>query len=71
MKALTQSMALLSGLSVAALIGAHESSQAEDKQIYRVVTTIDQVGKSTAMFDSVVPLKLGGGWRKRGHDMDN
>ena len=60
MKALTKSMALLSGLSVAALIGAHESSRAEDKQIHRVVTTIDQVGKSTAMFDSVVPLKLGG-----------
>lgn len=60
MKALTKTMALLSGLSVAALIGAHESSQAEDKQIHRVVTTIDQVGKSTAMFDGVVPLKLGG-----------
>jgi mannose-6-phosphate isomerase-like protein (cupin superfamily) len=60
MNAWTKSIVLVSGMSVVALIGAQQSSRAEDKQIHRVVTTIDQSGKSKALFDSVVPLKLGG-----------
>jgi mannose-6-phosphate isomerase-like protein (cupin superfamily) len=60
MEACKNSIILLSGLSLAAWVGMAGSSQAEDKQIHRVVTTIDQSGKSTALFDSLVPLKLGG-----------
>ena len=56
MNAWTKSIVLVSGMSVVALIGAQQSSRAEDKQIHRVVTTIDQSGKSKALFDSVISL---------------
>jgi mannose-6-phosphate isomerase-like protein (cupin superfamily) len=53
-------VAVLLGLSVAFLGGVATSSQAQEKEIHRVVTTIDKSGKSAALFDSMIPLKIGG-----------
>jgi hypothetical protein len=35
-------------------------SLAQDKEIHRVVTTLDKSNKSVALFDGKVPLKIGG-----------
>ena len=53
-------VAVLSGLSVAFLGGVTTSSQAQEKEIHRVVTTIDKSGKSAALFNGMIPLKIGG-----------
>ena len=36
------------------------AAQAEEKEIHRVVTALDANNKSTALFNSMVPLKIGG-----------
>jgi hypothetical protein len=48
------------GLSVAVIGGVATSSQAQEKEIHRIVTTIDKSGKSAALFNGMVPLKIGG-----------
>jgi hypothetical protein len=60
MKKATAGLALLVGLSMMAAING---ASAQEKQIHRVVTTIDQDNKSGALFDSMVPLKIGGAGR--------
>ena len=54
----TGGITLLVGLSMAALSAA--PSLAQDKEIHRVVTTLDKSNKSVALFDDKVPLKIGG-----------
>jgi mannose-6-phosphate isomerase-like protein (cupin superfamily) len=49
---------LLVGLGMTALSAA--AAMAEDKDVHRVVTTLDKSDKSVALFDSMVPLKVGG-----------
>jgi mannose-6-phosphate isomerase-like protein (cupin superfamily) len=44
----------------AALAAAPTASRAEEKQVHRVVTALDANNKSTALFDAMVPLKMGG-----------
>jgi mannose-6-phosphate isomerase-like protein (cupin superfamily) len=45
----------------AAAIGAMATAAlAEEKEIHRVVTALDANNKSTALFNSMVPLKIGG-----------
>jgi mannose-6-phosphate isomerase-like protein (cupin superfamily) len=58
MKRSTGLVTLLVGLSVAALNPA--PSFAQDNTIHRVVTTLDKSNKSSILFDSKVPLKIGG-----------
>jgi hypothetical protein len=58
MKKATGSITLLVGLSMAVLSAA--PSLAQDKEIHRVVTTLDKSNKSVALFDGKVPLKIGG-----------
>ena len=48
-------------LGVAVLGAAVASGQAQEKEVHRVVTAINKDNKSVALFDSKVPLKLGGG----------
>ena len=48
------------GLSVAVIGCVATSSQAQEKEIHRIVTTIDKSGKSAALFNGMVPLKIGG-----------
>src|ERR1700728_835398 len=57
MKRSTGLVTLLVGLSVAAL---NAPSLAQDNTIHRVVTTLDKSNKSSILFDSEVPLKIGG-----------
>jgi len=58
MKKATGGITLLVGLSMAALSAA--PSLAQDKEIHRVVTTLDKNDRSVALFDGKVPLKIGG-----------
>jgi hypothetical protein len=51
-------IALLIGISIAALNAT--PSLAQDKEVHRVVTTLDKSNKSVILFDSKVPLKIGG-----------
>jgi mannose-6-phosphate isomerase-like protein (cupin superfamily) len=60
MKNVINRITVLLGLSVAVIAGGATSSQAQDKEIHRIVTTIDNSGKSAALFNSMVPLKIGG-----------
>ena len=60
MKNVINRITVLLGLSVAVIAGGATSSQAQDKEIHRIVTTIDKSGKSAALFNSMVPLKIGG-----------
>src|ERR1039458_5765524 len=48
---------VLLGLGVAVLGGVATPSQAQEKEVHRVVTTLDKNDKSVALFDSMVPLK--------------
>ena len=48
---------------MAVLGAAIASGQAQEKEVHRVVTAINKDNKSVALFDSKVPLKLGGGGR--------
>ncbi len=50
---------VLLGLGVAVLGGVATPSQAQEKEVHRVVTTLDKNDKSVALFDSMVPLKVG------------
>jgi mannose-6-phosphate isomerase-like protein (cupin superfamily) len=47
-------------LAAAALGAAATSTLAEEKEIHRVVTGLDAGNKSVALFNGMVPLKLGG-----------
>jgi mannose-6-phosphate isomerase-like protein (cupin superfamily) len=58
MQKATSRLALLVGLTVAVLSAA--PSFAQDKEIHRVVTTLDKSNKSAALYDGKVPLKIGG-----------
>jgi mannose-6-phosphate isomerase-like protein (cupin superfamily) len=58
MKKTTGRITLLVGLSMAVLSAA--PSFAQDKEIHRVVTTLDKSNKSAALYDGKVPLKIGG-----------
>ncbi len=44
----------------AVLAAASTAARAEEKQLHRVVTALDANNKSTALFDTMVPLKMGG-----------
>jgi naringenin degradation protein FdeH len=54
------------GIALSLVIGAAAcgamviAAQAEEKEIHRVVTALDANNKSTALFNSMVPLKIGG-----------
>jgi mannose-6-phosphate isomerase-like protein (cupin superfamily) len=48
-------------LGLAVLGAATASGQAQEKDVHRVVTTIDKDNKSVALFNGNVPLKMGGG----------
>ena len=54
------------GVAFALAIGAAAfgamviAAQAQEKEIHRVVTALDANNKSTALFNSMVPLKIGG-----------
>jgi len=50
---------VLLGLGVAVLGGVATPSKAQEKEVHRVVTTLDKNDKSVALFDSMVPLKVG------------
>ena len=54
----TGGITLLVGLTMAAMSAV--PALAQDKEIYRVVTTLDKSNKSVALFDGKVPLKIGG-----------
>jgi naringenin degradation protein FdeH len=58
MQIATGRITFLVGLSMAVL-GA-TPSLAQDKEIHRVVTTLDNSNKSAALYDGKVPLKIGG-----------
>jgi hypothetical protein len=58
MKKATSRITLLVGLSMAVLNAA--PSFAQDKEIHRVVTTLDKSNKSAALYDGKVPFKIGG-----------
>jgi mannose-6-phosphate isomerase-like protein (cupin superfamily) len=58
MKKTSGRITLLVGLSMAVLTAA--PSFAQDKEIHRVVTTLDKSNKSVALYDGKVPLKIGG-----------
>jgi mannose-6-phosphate isomerase-like protein (cupin superfamily) len=58
LKKATSRITLLVGLSMAALNAA--PSFAQEKEIHRVVTTLDKSNKSAALYDGKVPLKIGG-----------
>jgi mannose-6-phosphate isomerase-like protein (cupin superfamily) len=58
MKTAIGGITILVGLSMAALNAA--PSLAQDKEIHRVVTTLDKSNKSVILFDSKIPLKIGG-----------
>ncbi len=58
MQKATSRFALLVGLTMALLSAA--PSFAQDKEIHRVVTTLDKSNKSAALYDGKVPLKIGG-----------
>jgi mannose-6-phosphate isomerase-like protein (cupin superfamily) len=60
MRKSARGMAFSLSLGVAALATIATSGKAEEQQLHRVVTTIDTNSKSAALFDSMVPLKLGG-----------
>ena len=60
MKNIINRITVLLGLSVAVIAGVATSSQAQEKEIHRIVTTIDKSGKSAALSNSMVPLKIGG-----------
>lgn len=53
-------VALSLALGAAVLGAAMASSQAEEKEIHRVVTALDANNKSVALFNAMVPLKMGG-----------
>jgi mannose-6-phosphate isomerase-like protein (cupin superfamily) len=44
----------------AALTAAATAARAEEQQLHRVVTALDANNKSTALFNAMVPLKVGG-----------
>ncbi len=44
----------------AALTPVATAARAEEQQLHRVVTALDASNKSTALFNSMVPLKVGG-----------
>ena len=60
MKKNIKRVTFLLGLGCAVLVVSATSSQAEEKQVHRVVTTLDKNDKSVALFNSMVPLKVGG-----------
>jgi len=47
-------------LGLAALGAVATAGQAEEKEIHRVVTAIDSSNKSVALFNAMIPLKVGG-----------
>ena len=53
--ALAYSLAIGAALAAAATVAG-----AEEQQLHRVVTALDANNKSTALFNSMVPLKVGG-----------
>jgi mannose-6-phosphate isomerase-like protein (cupin superfamily) len=53
--ALTFSLAIAAALTAVATLG-----YAEEKQLHRVVTALDANNKSIALFNAMVPLKMGG-----------
>jgi hypothetical protein len=57
-KKTTCGIALLVGLGVVTVSSV--VALAQDKEIHRVVTAIDKNNKSVTLFDSKVPLKIGG-----------
>ena len=60
MKNIINRITVLLGLSAAVIAGVATSSQAQENEIHRIVTTIDKSGKSAALSNSMVPLKIGG-----------
>jgi mannose-6-phosphate isomerase-like protein (cupin superfamily) len=47
-------------IGAAALGAVATTAQAEEKELHRVVTALDANNKSTALFNTMVPLKMGG-----------
>jgi mannose-6-phosphate isomerase-like protein (cupin superfamily) len=47
-------------LATAVLGAVASTGQAEEKELHRVITAIDSSNKSVALFNSMVPLKMGG-----------
>jgi mannose-6-phosphate isomerase-like protein (cupin superfamily) len=60
MRKSAQSLAFSFALGAAALLAAATAGNAEEKQLHRVVTAVDANNKSTALFNAMVPLKVGG-----------
>ncbi len=47
-------------IGAAALCAVATATRAEEKEIHRVVTSLDANNKSTALYNTMVPLKMGG-----------
>jgi len=62
--ALTFSLAIAAALTAVATL-----AYAEEKQLHRVVTALDANNKSIALFNAMVPLKMGGAGEGRSDDL--